>query len=773
MTINNHILEAIGLGLVHSLWQGAALLFLILLALVSLRNKKAKTRYSITLVGILALPLMLACNLYYFWPETSVENLSSMVSSTSSFAPNFNLELPTSTESPQSNPTVLWLTENASTIALIWLFGMSVFVIKVIGSFVWMRRLTTKALTINGTEVNRLLNTVKALLGITREVQLKSSSWIKSPVILGAIRPTILLPIGLIEGLSVEEVEAILYHELAHLKRNDFVINIIINVLQIVFFYHPAYWWMKSQLDNEREYATDELALKYSEKKLPMIKALAKVQAYSMNQPGLAFAGNSKNQVLKRINIMMNSKQQPNWLSATLTIAILLVAFGLMSVQDTQSKTENAEETLPASMLLDLDSASHTSTIQPSIGNPEFDRALQSQDNDSLVVSKAILEMVNKPNAFIFEFDEEGELLQITKDGKELKSTELINYKQAYTKLVSLGLTKPKTSSNSYEEQVRNELRQRQEEIRREKRDIVRYNLNDKYEVDSIWFQGKLLEGDEREFYLKNYSYGEKERLEKEYLRLQELLKRVQYPGNIMDSAEVDYINKYQALIKPLQEKLILLNSSLIPNNESKIEVLAKRIAEIKAELNVKSEFDNIPMPKGDQRLEFAKIFLVDDIHPNTLIQIDGEFRPMMKLADLTEEEIMSIESIDLIKGSQMLNQGAAELIKGKSQIMRLNKAIVIITASTPNYTSYTFNSDERKSYYFDNTRLNRYEQNGKLLIEFEGKLKDEWNLSYLKENHLKDIKSMELIKGVDMENYYPRRKLEGANALLRVNPKK
>ena len=136
----------------------------------------------------------------------------------------------------------------------------------------------------------------------------------------------------MIEGLSTEEVEAILFHELAHLKRNDFVINIIINVLQIVFFYHPAYWWMKSQLDNEREYATDELALKYSEKKLPMIKALAKVQAFSMNQPGLAFAGNSKNQVLKRINIMMNSKQQPNWLSAIFTIALLLVAFGLMSV---------------------------------------------------------------------------------------------------------------------------------------------------------------------------------------------------------------------------------------------------------------------------------------------------------------------------------------------------------------------------------------------------------------------------------------------------------
>lgn len=81
MEINSNILEAIGLGLVHSLWQGAALLFVVLLGLVSLRNKKAKTRYTLVLMGILALPVLLAGNLYFFWPASPVENSGTLIAS--------------------------------------------------------------------------------------------------------------------------------------------------------------------------------------------------------------------------------------------------------------------------------------------------------------------------------------------------------------------------------------------------------------------------------------------------------------------------------------------------------------------------------------------------------------------------------------------------------------------------------------------------------------------------------------------------------------------
>ncbi|WPZ11801.1 M56 family metallopeptidase [Roseivirga spongicola] len=624
MDTSNHILEALGLSLVHSLWQGALLLFLVLLALVTLRNKRAKVRYNITLAGIALLPIILAFNLYFFWPNAYVENSvpAQLLTESNSF------DLPTDFQpislNQESNTTMLWLKKNASTIAFIWFVGVGLFFLKIIGSFIWMKRLVNNSGFLEAEGLNELLNKVKHTLSIRTKVQLRSSHWIKSPIILGVIRPTIFFPIGLIEGLSVEEVEAILYHELAHLKRNDFVINIIINVLQIVFFYHPAYWWMKSQLDNEREYATDELALKYSEKKLPMIKALAKVQAFSMNQPGLAFAGNSKNQVLKRINIMMNSKQQPNWLSATFTIAILLVAFGLMSVQDTQSKTKNAEENLPASMLLGLDSATHSETIQPSISNPEFDSAPLPQDNDSVAVSKAILEMVNKPKAFIFEFDENGELLQITKDGKELKSSELINYKQAYTKLVSLGLTKPKTSSNSYEEQVRNELRQR-EAILQEERN-----------------------------------------------RVEKRLEQIQNLENNRDKVQQERVNVYQERLDKLTKDIIETKKVLENNAEIDAE-LEKRYSK-ERNSTTSGTYSLMQFPGGAENRDlFRSINIKYSLNGSEpLLVIDNIVIPGKKLTDLSDSLILKIRKVEFYTGNRMKEVIAFDKFNDYREVIRI-----------------------------------------------------------------------------------------------------
>lgn len=843
MEINNQILEALGLSLVHSLWQGAALLFLVLLTLVSLRNRRAKTRYSVILLGILALPCLLALNLNYFWPEPIVDNSAAIESVSLTNSLNLPTDFQPVSINPQSSSTVLWLKEHASTIAMVWFIGMALFLMKVIGSFVWMKRLTKRALPMKGEAINTLLERAKAVLGISKKIQLKSSSWIKSPVILGIIRPTILFPIGLIEGLSVEEVEAILYHELAHLKRNDFVINIIINVLQIIFFYHPAYWWLKSQLDNEREYATDELALQYSEKKLPMIKALAKVQAFSMNQPALAFAGNSKNQVLKRINIMMNSKQQPNWLSAIFTIAILLVAFGVMSVQDTNPKSEKKNEAFPSSVNIDLNSRNDSILVNIRNGSLEFDLDPKPQDNDSSAVSKAILEFVSSPESLQVNLNSSGEVTSITRNGSSLSGSELTVYKKAYARLSSF--SRKSNPTNGELEELKEQLKAREEEIARRQKNATQIFLDDNGKIDSVLVNGRLVEGEEKERYVKEFEQSKvynsytnqlqaletqyhqvgtqveqllnsqkrldqntlrqikeyenrmavldhqiqqvrkatqynrqieqeliKRDLEKEYLRLQDSLKIVTYPGNTLDSAEVAWINKYQALLKPIEESLMELNSSMISDNKRKAELLERQIEEIKATAQAKEVF-NIVIPKGDQGLEYAKVFLVDKIHPNTLIEMDGEFHPTMKLADLTEEDIMAIESIDLISGSEMLKQGAGDLIEGKSQIMRLNKSMFMSINVSPSESHYYFNSPIGKSEYFDLLDLSKREKEGKLLIEFEGVLKEEWDLNYLKTKHLQDIKTIELVKGDLMEKYYPKRKLKDAIGLLRVNKKK
>lgn len=655
MEINNEVLEALGLSLVHSLWQGAALLFLLLLALVSMRNRKAKIRYRITLCGILMLPCILAINLFFFWPEAIVENLGSTTDAEVLFSPNNLTDFQALPTNPQSSSTVLWLKENATTIALFWLVGMSLFLLKVIGSFIWMKRLTSKAVNLNGQAINRLLDIVKGILGIKSQVHIKSSSWIKSPVIMGVIRPTILFPIGLIEGLTIEEVEAILYHELAHFKRNDFVINIIINVLQIVFFYHPAYWWMKSQLDNEREYATDELALQYSEKKLPMIKALAKVQAFSMSHSAIGFAGNSKNQVLKRINIMMNSKQQPNWLSAIFTIAILLVAFGLMSVQETKPKTEKSTEPNTLTEFeVDLDSLQSSENPKTRIDYLEFDIDPQPQD-DSIAISKAILEMVNNPNDFIFEFDEQGEVVQITKSGKELKKPELSSYKQAYSKLIILGFALPKATKETYLEQRQNELRTKEEQLQRKIQEIER-NQEENSTKQSLE-RYKLLDQVE-------------EKYQAEIKRLEEILK----PGNLLDQMEVQKIEELQSKLKKLEDELLILHGGKMRNQQAEKEALERRLTELKKQLKVDKEYSELHFPGGEANLKLSEMLFkgYDAISDQKLIMLDDEVLVEENLKDIQDLDIERIESIQVIKGSRMEDYIPKRKLKGVERIIRI-----------------------------------------------------------------------------------------------------
>ncbi|WP_286755007.1 M56 family metallopeptidase [Roseivirga sp. UBA838] len=682
MEINSNILEAIGLGLVHSLWQGAALLFVVLLGLISLRNKKAKTRYTLVLMGILALPVLLAGNLYFFWPASPVENSGTIIASEIRFSPNIISDFQAFAQNPQSSSTVLWIKENAPTIAVIWIVGMAFFLLKVLGSFIWMKRLLTKAFPLEETSINSLICNIKLVLGIKKPLQIKCSSWIKSPVILGFTRPTVLFPIGLIEGLSTEEVEAILYHELAHLKRNDFVINIIINVLQIVFFYHPAYWWMKSQLDNEREYATDELALKYSEKKLPMIKALAKVQAFSMNQPGLAFAGNSKNQVLKRINIMMNSKQQPNWLSAIFTIALLLVAFGLMSVQDIKPKIEKKENSSALSEVqIDLnpqiEKSDPTWPAKPIL----IDLDTQIQDNDSTAVSKAILELVNNPKAYEFKFGSSGEVLAISKNSVELVNPELFNFKQAYTKLNTYTNTNYSAVNNELED-LKRLLQLKETEIANRKFPHQQVFLNDQGKVDSIVFNGKTLEGEDKERKIKELEKSQEYRskltqlrqIEVQYAQVRQQLEQILKPGNQLDQVEVQKIQEYEARLRKLEDELVVIQTSKIRSHQAEKEALERRLKELNEQLASEKDYSELSLPGGDINLSLAEMLFrgYDAISNQKLIMIDDSIRDEKNLKDINDIDMERIQSIQVIKGEKMEEFVPKKKLKGIERIIRI-----------------------------------------------------------------------------------------------------
>lgn len=122
------------------------------------------------------------------------------------------------------------------------------------------------------------------------QVTVKQSFELSGPILVGALRPVILLPVSLLANLNPSEIEAILAHELAHAKRHDYMVNLLQSVVETLLFYHPAVWWVSRRVRIEREFCTDEMAVRILDDRLTYAQSLAAVAATakSLRSPALA-----------------------------------------------------------------------------------------------------------------------------------------------------------------------------------------------------------------------------------------------------------------------------------------------------------------------------------------------------------------------------------------------------------------------------------------------------------------------------------------------------
>src|SRR5476651_2673010 len=152
----------------------------------------------------------------------------------------------------------------------------------------------------------------------------------KVPMVIGHLKPVILIPIGLINSLSSDEVEAILIHELAHIQRRDYLVNILQSFMEIVFFFNPAVLWISKLIKAERENCCDDIAVTQTSSKVNYISALVSCQEYQLNVPAysMALAGN-KNSLVDRVKRIISSRNQSLNVVEKALLTICLVAVGL------------------------------------------------------------------------------------------------------------------------------------------------------------------------------------------------------------------------------------------------------------------------------------------------------------------------------------------------------------------------------------------------------------------------------------------------------------
>lgn len=150
-----------------------------------------------------------------------------------------------------------WLRE----IVLVWLVGVFVAALRPLLSWYTVRRLRTVGVSPVVETVQAALKRAAERLGFARSVPVLQSALVNAPVVVGYFRPAILLPMSVLTGLPESQLELILAHELAHIRRHDYLINLLQTLVETLFFYHPGVWWLSRQIRNERENCCDDVAM--------------------------------------------------------------------------------------------------------------------------------------------------------------------------------------------------------------------------------------------------------------------------------------------------------------------------------------------------------------------------------------------------------------------------------------------------------------------------------------------------------------------------------
>jgi uncharacterized protein (TIGR03435 family) len=176
----------------------------------------------------------------------------------------------------------------------VWLAGASVFSLRLLGGWMTAARLRWRMTRTAPLEWQQAFDGLRARLGIVRAVGLRISAMVPSPVVIGVWRPLVLVPVGMLAGMPAAQVEALLVHELAHIRRHDYLVNLLQSVAEALLFYHPAVWWVSGHIRAERECCCDNAAVALSGDVMEYVNALAELaDRRSMRLAAVAANGGS------------------------------------------------------------------------------------------------------------------------------------------------------------------------------------------------------------------------------------------------------------------------------------------------------------------------------------------------------------------------------------------------------------------------------------------------------------------------------------------------
>ncbi|OEK02667.1 hypothetical protein BFP97_14550 [Roseivirga sp. 4D4] len=781
MEINNNLFDALGMTLIDSLWQGAIVMAIAFVGLWVMKKSKANLRHNFLLICIVALPVM---GVYTFsqryepaatYVETTLlQDIGFISDSEASMT-----SAPVSTSLDIKNEAFEWV-QMTPWIGVFWTVGMLLIFLRAAGGYLYLNRLKSSAFILDDIELNRLFDKLKDGFDLKREVLLKESMKISSPMVYGYFKPVILFPLGLVQGLTTDEVEVILLHELAHLKRNDFLINIVINGLRAVYFYHPVFWWLQSQLDNEREFASDEMVMEHQADGLTLVRALTKAKEFSMLSPSLGFAGSSKNQLLKRVNRIMKKQQKPNWTGLILPCLILVSVLLFTSQREkVDFKTESdlvEVDTIPKSdglgpFLLDLNPSEGDNLNQESVNSPfttswsHHPQKVSELMADSITVMQATMELLEDPSPISVTVSMgDGAPIYFYKNGRMIKGDEFKVYEKAYLKLYKYSSKASTRNQHSF------------------------MGGNGQLDEQLVRMRGFDFSGTDSELNVKELDRLVNEWAEETVLRDKMIMDLTKSKNPSID--EIKAVPKQVEKVANLEDEIARFTEVMTPEQK---EVFYKRQEVVEKQKQLQGQAELIELEKElaqatrqlqsklsveQQKLDQMILKLTSDPE-NTdpkavndqVIMVDRLKKELSAYPTNAEKYIDYQKSLEEARDRQQVRnneifQKEQELVALRDDLIANEQKIFQGTSYSEDGKSIEFHLGSEGFEFAKNLYESDQESGTKPIIEVDGKLRPDLKFSDFKQEN---IASIQIFKGRAQQKRYPNGETKGYNGIISI----
>jgi beta-lactamase regulating signal transducer with metallopeptidase domain len=280
-----NVMHSLGWALLHFLWQGIAVAALA--AVLMTLCRRASARYAVA-VGALVLMLAAPVATFFFIARSGAASraITSPVAQTQPTVAS-NVVVRASAGISRISPSfdvLPWLVET-------WLLGVAFFSLRSAGGFLLLERERRKQSAAPSARVLAICQTLQRRLGLDRTIRYCKCQWLQAPAVMGWFRPIVLLPVTALSGLSEEQLQLIVAHELAHIQRLDVFVNVFQISVETLLFYHPAVWWLNQRIRAEREHCCDDIAVSLCGNPVEYARALTLMEEWR-SAPVLAMAAN-------------------------------------------------------------------------------------------------------------------------------------------------------------------------------------------------------------------------------------------------------------------------------------------------------------------------------------------------------------------------------------------------------------------------------------------------------------------------------------------------